>query len=97
MYIVCLAFGTIFQHSGVLAAQGLARGAAWTSLVSSLLLPHSSLLRLLPNLVDNLVNRVLANVLPDLVRTYPGMGSKEHRLSPDGGSAVQPPSLRACR
>lgn len=29
---------------------------------------YPSLCRLLPNLVDNLVNRVLANVLPDLVR-----------------------------
>lgn len=47
---------------------------------------HSSLLRLLPNLVDNLVNRVLANVLPDLVRTHPGSGGWKHRLSPDRGT-----------
>lgn len=56
------------------------RAWAWTlnaDRFGEALLICSSLLRLLPNLVDNLVNRVLANVLPDLVRTYPRMGSKK--------------------
>lgn len=92
------AFRRIFQYSRVLAVR------AWARNPESLVSPFSSLfplLRLLPNLVDNLVNRVLANVLPDLVRTYPETGSKEHGLSPyqEGGlgDTVLPPSVWICR
>ena len=53
-----------------------------------------SLFRLLPNLVDNLVNRVLANVLPDLVRTHPGTRSRKYKLSPERGA---PCSLHSWR
>lgn len=56
-----------------------------------------SLFRLLPNLVDNLVNRVLANVLPDLVRAHPGTRSRRYKLSPERGATVQPPFLQAHR
>lgn len=50
--------------------------------VSPLTLP--SLCRLLPNLVDNLVNRVLANVLPDLVRMGKGVVSPGSHRRPSG-------------